>query len=1523
MEPGEYLTNVLSSNNYASIQYEYFEFRSPFSGTAKKQLQRLEAIWRQDGLLVHCDSFREGIWIFRSAAENTVDSQTGKPIVSETSIVEGPGIGLLSKEKGIYEPASLGMSKLPISSSFTTSSISSSPSSSLESTVRNAQNLNARAVQANANQSVANEPPTPSPGIKSVMGSADSWPFLKDIHECFISAALGSIVYFLCRDHGFVPLNSRTLILTSPNIRPDVATDNLMQGMDAITLATLDISLTSLGTIVVKAHSDTAPGLQSLSNISTTADGSSKLPVGTSLWLAPAGNAAKFHGSRDDKNLPGSLPISHLQTNYSDHRLHGGINGITIQSWQSKCLEWLSAKGLNTTALEDGGWIFVQILGGNSPYFSGDYDGNPMLDDLSIVPWPTLLCFQTASQGCREFQPSAMNPLSFAEEWFVTKDERANLIAKRQRERQAAEAKSREQADVDARAVQSMTYSPAALRRGSNAGAMYPTPPDAVHNPIGATPTFDGTASTPGNPNGLFAQDVDPPPPNTNPGNTGAEADLWGSSGKKDRTVTSMSFNDNVNDSDNIFDDAVEEMFADITDADFNFFDEPDAAPVDEHATSIGEANPGTKESNILEAMASMNTAGEDVSGGLDTELQDSVNSNTLKQDITPGSVVLTEHEKPSTVAEKTEDAVELPQRMISPPFDMESVFRRVVQEFPMEERTERKNTAPRRAGVFDKVDFEASLLSVNEKYSAQGRFAFSDDVKSLPAFGSPSLPKTRYLSQRRKPANPKQEQRSFMRLLHNDSKIVDITADDDQEMLYLLDSDLVSQISEQDDTSHTTDDLSLMLKPGLKRKWTMDNDSGEDMATSFNALAVEYSQSVETPLSISGSQMPLLEGDPADWSLTTYFTSPEPDVHSNVLSDLERIATAQILADQAVSGTIKLPASVSNEASTPFHKASLTKEVMHIVAKATKACFKDITTCTMRSYLEIQGIPILNQAHRLPPRPIPNPRAAHMLDPSRANNPFIIPLPQLEVRRSESKLAIQPSAVSFWENLGLGPYPGNKDVSAVCVYPNFDGVVESASTFLEQMRSTYESSRLGNHERLLSKDLPNSLISYSVDPVQSLNKAQYSVALKETTTKLSRVLSSLPVEEKNFVVYFAYPVDNPALLVHICSAFQHLFNLYKKFLSERKIMTANELVLQLLPLDFIASPTSIVVPWPSEYLRLAMEVYDRCIDFTSYSSTPAILLEQPLPKNIEFKLSANPSASLLQENSCLHIAYAQSIDDRWITAAWTDNRGTRQMTASYCLGRKNEPLSTPFSDVANEIWETTLDVISSKKIHWRIMIVRAGVMDPSELDFWTGLAATESNAQINLTLITVQTDPSLRLLPPSITLSPSRNGNQAIITPVSTPQAPSIVSPDTANTPVRDTNNNAGTPGENSMEPENDARLIDYTDQSWGSVLAHRLNNSNSLLEINPALISGYLIKRGGTNSDDTPVVMEVNIVHSEVIGNPRTFHESLLREILGYYRGLGTLARVRGVVDPVKDIRPWHIAAAQKAVKALYMLM
>jgi mediator of RNA polymerase II transcription subunit 13 len=1297
--------------------------------------------------------------------------------------------------------------------------------------------------------------------------------------------------------------------------------------MNSIELATLDISLTSLGTLVVKAHSSLAPGLQPLLNPSGSPPSlHSNLIPGAALWLAPGGNAAKFYSDKDGKMASTSLSISQIQTGSVDQRPNV-INALTIKSWQTKCLEWLSTKGLNSSTLEDGGWLFVQILGNHSPYFNGEFQGLPILEELTIVPWPALLCFQTSNIGVRYLQAvdnSATGPrdsLSFAEDWFTGKDERANAISKRQKERQAAELLSREQADVEARALQSITYSPTALRRGSNAGAMYPTPPDAPHHPIGATPSFDGNVSTPGNPH-PFASHESATVTQVNSGANDADADLWGSSGKKERNNSGMQFNDNDNDNGNIFGDLGVDIFGtdDITDADFSFFDEPDVQPEEKAESPPAVSLPVSQEAAVLRETAFHNVA----------NLDDLRPPDTAMLDVVASEAQLDEAPLPSSEAGIAKDVIDLVEARgtqstvntvnhlrtsANVPFTKETVFKRLLRD-PRGMTTKEQ---PRRASLFNRVEFEDALLSVNEKYGAHGQFNFSTKLKAKQGLSQQGLPQTQYLSSRRRTQDSGQELGNLARILTK--KEFEAPINHSEPMDYLMDSDCASQVSEQDDTSHTTDDLSLLPNLSVKRKW--ENEEGDDMTSTFDALAMELEQSASTPQSISGSQLPLLEADPADWPLTTYFTSPEPDIQSNALSDLERIATAQILADQAASGTLQLPKAAAVETSfspgTPF----TTRDLMSSVSKAAKLCLGEVHRCAMRSFLEIQGIPALNQGLRLPPRPIVNPRGISSVDAARLHNPFPIPPPQLEVRRSESKLSVLPAAITFWENLGLGPSNGPKDLNAVCVYPNFDGVAANADIFLDQMRSVYECSRLGSHDRLVTKDLTSGVMPFTVEsPAQS--KFHHLSALKDVTSRLSRILSSAQVEEKNFVVYFVYPTDNGPLLVHICSAFQHLFNLYRKTLSERRITSLNELVLQLIPLDFISSSTSLAVPLPSEYFRLAMEVYDRCIDFTSSSSTPAIMLEQPLPKTIDFKLNANPSASLLQENTCLHVAYAQSIDDRWITASWTDNRGTQQMIASYCLGRKNEPISMPFSDVANEIWETTLDFIASKRIHWRIMIARVGVMDPSEMDCWTGLASAESDALVSLTLITVQTDPSLRLLPASIILVPNGNTANSVVTPVSTPQAlqSSIVSPGDAATPARE-NASAATPVDGPLEPDSDARLIDSTDQSWGAVLSHRLNNSNSLMELNPALISGYLIKRGGVNSDDPPIIMEVNIVHSEVVGNPRTFHEGLLREILGYYRGLGTLARVRGLVDSVRDVRPWHIAAAEKAAKALYMLM
>ena len=113
--------------------------------------------------------------------------------------------------------------------------------------------------------------------------------------------------------------------------------------------------------------------------------------------------------------------------------------------------------------------------------------------------------------------------------------------------------------------------------------------------------------------------------------------------------------------------------------------------------------------------------------------------------------------------------------------------------------------------------------------------------------------------------------------------------------------------------------------------------------------------------------------------------------------------------------------------------------------------------------------------------------------------------------------------------------------------------------------------------------------------------------------------------------------------------------------------------------------------------------------------------------------------------------------------------------------------------------------------------------------------------------------------------------------------------------------------------EHDSEARLIDVTDETWGVVMDGTLDDMGTRSDRSTAVISGYLVKRAGPRDEDGLIPLGVNLVHAQ---KP---HKAVLKEVLGMYRNLGTLARVRGVVDPVKSVLPLHVAAAKRAWKVL----
>jgi len=1427
--------------------------------------------------------------------------------------IESAGFAFTTSEEGAFEPAALVKHRAHgPNTANTPSSSSSSTSSALDAALRTVQ-----AVPPGTYVHVPeiDKPPDPKPRPTDLRLSPGIT--IRDIYECLLSASYSAISSCFCARTGAVPLSSRTLLLprvdqNDPSAMPPV-------------LASLRIYLTTTGSFVVSISHSLANNLTTLSE----SPANQFPPVGVTVLAAPLGLLATCepHALSDAATTEGSLGQS-PDTQFLRLRAERDDN-----PWKILCSKLLQSRTLSLPTKAVHKWVGLQRLRQKLVDQNSDGKRTPMIGSSSGLFWPATLCFCKALSNLTirddideaNQSQNSFDPLTTAKAWFSGTAEREALISRKKKEREDAAAQ--EAVLTEGHIQNSHGLSPLTLQRpGASVGGMYPTPPDVVQGAIGVAPSNDGHSSSP-NIN-LLAQ-------------TGAETDMasngaagsygenWGVADVKrerererERERISTSF-----ESENLFGELGPDMFGDndITEADFNFFDEQPDDSMDLVSLDLTASN--SNQPATLDAGSA--------TGHLPHAKAESSQIPTPDPAPTFAKPEL-RHARSSLADEPRRQAVSdngqgnnINKKRPASPFNPDTVFKRIRASLDNQNAVQQNSRmyASHHSHIFDKVDFGPGLSAVNSKYEGSGRFDFSMDQSKgtkPPNLQGPLT--TDYLRRHGKgrknlkdlPAAAHRE--LFVRVQAQQNPGSNRPSPQHMDGSQ-SDAEDASVVSDQDDSSYDRDDPLSPVKSSSMRRRRGDDD-GDSLATSFRELDTMDAGSPYLPSELSRSGK--LE---VDIPLAKYFADPEPPLIQYSLPDDQFIMAAQILTDQVTTSTMlsgdMSDSSLQSAADRRRYLSRMVRNSMKELQQGFPSHFYPTTSYQLRSFVEVQDVPLLGQPTRLQPRPPGQ-------DQIRPSNLFQIPSPRFEMRRYESRLSVLPSATCFWESLGLSPTNGTKDISALCIYPNHEGLSDSVLVFTEKMRSVYESLKLGSFGRLSSSSgAADGLFPFDVEKdVVSLGTCSSFLgpSLQSCASDVCKALASVADERVNLVLFFVYTPEVVASMVECCAAFNEIFEGYRKTLTNKKLPVLNELVLQLIPQSLVASSSSIPMPSPTDLSKLALEVYDRCMSFGGGSAmpSPAVVLEQTTPRLIDFKLSPNPSASVLHENTCLHIGYAQSIDERWITVAWTDNTGSQQMTTSYCLGRKGKALATPLADVIHEIWATTRELISAWKVHWRIIVAKSGVMDAQEIELWSGLAQTDSKSSINLTVITVDTDPSLQLLPPAAKISSSATST-FYTTPASTPQG-AVVSPEqsgNAATPFRDSTTASGqTPGvdNNATESDADATLADITDQSWGVVLSHRLHNSTSLTDLNSALISGYLIKRGGVRVEDPPVLMEVNIIYNE--GNPRAY-EPLLREMLTYYRGLGTLARVRGIVDKDTDIRPWHIAAAEKGVRTLYMLM
>ncbi|KAK3381410.1 mediator complex subunit 13 C-terminal-domain-containing protein [Podospora didyma] len=1519
MDAGEYDTNTLLINNLSSIAFRIYEPVASQSSTYTFPAADVEDALRSDGHLVYMDSARRGIWCFYLSGKDAPSSfqpeQYGLYVKMEVC-----GYFLQLVEEGSFEPNSLFKGRSPGANPINTPSSSSSTGSSLDVAFRSMQ------------PSSLLSPGLGSSNGATLMDTKSGLPMFPDakgytavpareIHEFFITAVLSSLSTSLCHQIGAISLNHRTVLLPPEAFHADDV-DSTHASLTSA-LATFRVYLTTTGSLVISLSVSLLQGLVS----STEAVRSSLLSAGPVVLAAPLGAFGSLQGIVDgDSHTLDSGFSQSPDTQVGRMRLDSGDK---FSQWKNTCSKLLQMRGMSPSLLDGCSWLNIHFLQRKPFEQRADGKRTPLLSSGPTAPWPSVLCFRKPNietiLGHRlEKVPSAngsehTDPLNNAKVWSQGFPEREDSLARRRKERDAA--LSRENTNADVRSNQQLNgCSPLALRRSSNAGAataagaMYPTPPDGVLPP-GITPSFEGAVLSPAN-HPITNLLADSSLHNDAPHGDGF-GETWESVDPK-REQPGTSFIEG----ENIFGDLGENLFEgnELTDADFNFFDEqpgapgpdlsiPDISPIRLTTTSLSQT-PQEYPNNA----SGMEAIGPNIRP---------ISPEFTKPELKHARSTLAEESRQSSNLESFNHNTSVGIKRHPSPFNPDTVYKRIRASIkaPPPPRYANKSGLVRRGSVFEKVDFDPSLSLVNKKYQESGPFNYS--IPALKARESKLAENTSPLTPAGVPG-PARQRKIFKNLPSNIGLLlakingVDNSASRRDDML--SDSDDSSWASDEDDTSETSGDPSSPAKSSVVKR--RPDDDVMSMAASFKDLE---NTSMDSPSygSIDLSRLSIPEIP--ELSMTKYFADPEPAPLHLHASDEDFMTIAQILTEQAASGSLRLsPQCPSAEAREV--RRGLANAIRYSVQGLRKCLPRSLAgavECQLRPFIEVQDVPPLGLPNRLPTKP-----AGQELVRS---NIFQIPTPHLELRRYETQLSVLPSAVSFWECLGLGPSQGPKDIVSVCVFPQLEGVRDSVVAFLDKIRSTYESLKLGVFIPLpTTSSFADGLVPF-VNGDEEMASPGISIprtgsAATEQVVKLANALAASTMTSKNFVMYFVYLAESPSSIVDSCAAFQELFQHYKRAMTDRKKSITNDLVLQLVSLDHLASETSLVVLDPSDYIRLCFETYDRCTLFGGPMPAPAILLEPALLRNVDFKQTLTPSPHILLENSCIHVSYAQSVDERWITAAWTDNQGGKQMTASYCLGRRGRPISTQITDVVHEIWESTHDLISRWKVHWRVIVTKCGPMDQQEVDYWVGLAKQdEGRPGVSLTLMTADSNPSLQLIPPPVKI-PFTAPAIFYTTPVSTPQ-PSIMSPDqSGNNPPTPMGGPVGmgatTPGGDSAatDPDVDTTLVDVTETTWGVVVSHRLNNSTSLTELNPALASGYLVKRGGTRLEDAPVVMEVNIIHSE--GNPRMY-ETLLRDMLTSFRGLGTLARARGVVDQDADARPWHVAAAEKAVRVLYQLM
>ena len=1327
------------------------------------------------------------------------------------------------------------------------------------------------------------------------------------LHRLFMSAMAASISPVLIKSFGLFPLGLEACIPETQIAEDPDDFGHDPQGEKVFNLQAVRMQLLSSGQLLLSLRDHKSARLFRTTGADLTAayGPTSTGEIRHIVVLAPSGKLGRLVNGQ-------AGPRGNAQTSGTDHdasSAHHSLQNFELrkqQMWKTRVENWLSDRGLDVGIPDDQLWLEVEITTNHVPQSPGaGSHGTAQFGSSRAIYWPASLCLQLP-EVAKTSDASAIkdndlsDPLRFAEDWFLGSEARAKLLEGRKASTHAGPEVDEDSNQPEALRRSSMIDHSPTFYRHSVADApfgnnIYPTPPDGALSQV--TPgmsSMDGIAATPAEPaqhmheTGIHLHDesmqdvMEPQRGESGVGSGMYDEDLFGD--MPGETFGASSIADEPN---------------------WDFFDEPDEPDIDmlDHDTE-DVLHHTAEETEQLEITEGVGEA-EHVVNGLDNLEHPEIVEEQQKDDH-PGFVADSRIGSDTDVKYGDDDsgadqAHEQDLKLKSPepltfrradsPLSASAVKNAIVNAmdptaFPSEHHLGdtgiRSMKKTRKESDYESMHLQGGNGTRDDRYSANGRFWFGGKETPFPRSASQNqvtnIPKI---------GIPRSEARLEGRSVASPAgNVIDIAQPQTPSSSGGSDFDSSDFLS--------NDHVSVDAAAELDRKWadytpgTPENEKVDGDPQSETEVQNEFT------LLLEAFQIDVSKMLPSDFEVLKVDTSLPSRDHTIDTT------IAQILVDQVTQSS--LPHGLYTPPKTQTSSlvvSEMTKELRDVFGAAENVNLDQLTSLT---------IPAEDPSHS---------RIVKLEDTS------------ISVNREGKPLVASSIIVPYWDALGLQPASGKKNVTALCVHPSGSNVADGCAVFMERLAEAYENCNLGIHTvGRIAGTTNDGLVAWSSTDTASPD-------LLQTCERVGTALSRLPASEDTVMIYMINRTDSASYLLDICNAFWSLFSTYLKTCGKRK---PNDLALQIVPLSFVALSETIAVAPQTEYTTLAIEVYNRCPpldagDKIAYCGSAIVLAEYAF-KPINFDLNSVAQTPFAKEGKCLHLAYSQSTDKRWITAAWTDDSGYAALTMSYSLRQRGSRLSRPISEVIKELWEISLDLMKKTRTKWRILVVREGYAEPGEVNGWATLANQDADRgqsfQHSLILLSANSEPSLSMrLPPSAGKHAQASITQQPLglygTPTSTPQA-STTSPEQVTmatpTPGGTVPNGPGSP-EPGFDPnaEHDVKLSDPMDETWSVVLSHGVNQSESMLEARPALASGYLVKRSGPSDPDNVIALEVNILHAAV-ASPAGRQE-LLSEILSQYKGLVTLAKTRGMIDGSTSVLPWHVATAMKGQQALSLIM